>query len=244
MMLLLGGLSAEAQEPDSTSVSSQRTSAWVKQGSSLLFYDQSGALSGETWLGVSEDSNGSRVNAREIRAGASPNGRFAWTMDKTTVWDPQRTKILETRRRLRFLGTNGKELWLSSDADIPESCDPVIFSGNGENLLLALNSGKGWSVSAKKYTGYTILQVGPLPVLQLMSLTPNGRYALVRWAVPDHSSTHTFLDTETLARKDIPSGELYMGLAHITDEGKIFSGKKFIYDLASSSDTVHAPAKP
>ncbi|OGR86711.1 MAG: hypothetical protein A3J74_06665 [Elusimicrobia bacterium RIFCSPHIGHO2_02_FULL_57_9] len=248
LTLLLAGISAGgpsgAQEPESESASSQRVSAWLKQGSSLLFYDQSGALVGETGLGVTEDPTGTRVNVRDIRAGASPNGRFAWTMDKTTVWDTQRTKILETRRRLRFFGTSGKELWSSTDADMPENGEPLIFSRNGEKVLMALNTDKGWSVLAKKYTGNTLLQVGPFPILQLMSLTPNGRYALVRWAVPDHSATHTFFETEGTARKDIPSGELYMGLAHINDEGKIHSGKKFIFDLSESSDTVHAPVQP
>lgn len=210
-----------------------RPAGWVKQTASLLFYDPPGALSLEIGLGASEEAAAGRLSAREISAGASPNGRFAWTLDRTLVWNSERSKLLDSKRLLRFFGSNGKELWSTPEVDAPRGAEPLVFSADGETLVLCLRAGKGWKAEVRNYLGASLLEAGPFPILGMVTLTPNGRYALARWSVPDESATHTFLEVPTKRRKDIPSGELYLGLARITEEGRVYSGKKFVYSFAA-----------
>ncbi len=221
----------------------QDLSRWARQGSSLVFYDASGELSEEIGLGTWEDSSGSRVNVREILGGASRAGRFAWTLERVTTWTPDRTKFLESRRSLRLLGSNGKELWKNTDADIPEGGEPLAFSTDGESLIFSWRDARGWTASVRSYLGASLMEAGPFARLEMLALTQNGRYALIRWRVPDKSATHTFLDVARRLRVDIPSSELTLGLARITDEGKVYSGKRFVYDFGKAeSEPKPSPA--
>lgn len=214
-------------------VAPAHAAGWLRQSSSLLYYDETGALANEIGLRSDEESSGTRVNVHEILGGAAPNGRFAWTLDRTTTWSMDRSRVLASRRLLRFFGTNGKMLWSTSEGDVPENGEPIVFSADGETVLAALHPDAGWIVAAKGYLGGTIMDVGPVPRLQLMTLTSNGKYAMVRWLVPDQSATHTFLELPTKTRQDVPSAELFMGLARITEDGKVLSGKKFVFDFAA-----------
>jgi hypothetical protein len=206
---------------------------WVRQTASLLFFDEAGNLSNEIGLRTDEESSGTRINVHEIRGAASKNGRFAWVLDRTTTWNMSRSKILESRRLLRFYGSTGKELWSSSEADVPENGEPILFSANGETVLVSLRNDRGWTAAVKSYLGSTLIDVGPMPRLQLMTLTENGQYAMVRWLVPDQSATHTFLEIPTKTRHDLPSADLFMGLARITEDGKVYSGKRFVFDFTA-----------
>ncbi|MBI5631714.1 MAG: hypothetical protein HY921_12620 [Elusimicrobia bacterium] len=227
-LFLSGTPAAHAQVDGSTAT---HAAVWLKQGASLLYYDDAGTLSQEIGLGVLEDSSGSRINARETRGGASSLGHFAWTVERTATWNPQRTKKLESRAVLRFYGGKGLELWSEAEADIPDGGEPLLFSQDEETLLLSRRVQDKWFASVKNYLGNELMQAGPFPSLEMLALTPNGRYALARWSVLDKSSTHTFLDVARKARKDIPSGELSLGLARITNDGQVFSGKKMIFDF-------------
>ena len=123
-------------------------------------------------------------------------------------------------------------LWSESDADRPSEGEPLVFSGNGELLLLARRFPQAWTVAVRSYIGNTLQEVGAFPRLVSIALTPNGRYALIRWADPDKSSTHTVLELSTKRRKDVPSSELLLGAARITDEGTLTSGGKTVLNMA------------
>lgn len=207
---------------------------WTKQASSLLLYDSSATLVSEIGLGHWEEAVDFRINVLEISGGVSPNKRFAWTLEKNTVWNSSRTKKIESKRLFRFLGSGGVELWRSADIDVSDSEEPVAFSANGELLLACLRlSSSSWSAALKTYVGNTLEEWGPFPVIKKLTLTPNGKYALIRWTVPDQSSTHTFVEIGTKTRKDIDSGDLLLGQARIEDDGKIFTGAKMIFDFAA-----------
>lgn len=215
---------------------------WVKQGASLLYFDEIGNLVSETPLRSDEEpAAGGKVNVHEIRGGATANNRFGWTFERTTTWNTARTKQYASRRLLRVFGSGGKELWSSSEADTPETGEAIQFSADGETLLVASRTDKGWTVAAKTYMGSTITDVGPVPRLQDMLLRPNGKYAQVRWVVPEQSATHTFLDIPNKARKDIPSNELWLGSATIDDEGKVTSGKKVVFKFETAPKDPFKP---
>lgn len=220
-----------AQPP--VSASGIHPHGWFVGGSSLLYYDEKGDLATELPLVNDEESSGTRVNTHGIIGGASPNARFGWTLERTTTWNQDRTKVYASRRLLRVFGSEGKELWSSSEADAPENGEPVTFSSDGTVLLVALRGDKGWTAQVKGWAGNTIIEVGPVPRLQLMTLTRNGKYAMVRWTVPDQSATHTFIEVPTKTRQDVPSSELYLGLAKITEDGKVYSGKRFVFDFTA-----------
>lgn len=210
---------------------------WAKQASSLLLYDSSSTLVSEIGLGHWEEAVDFRINVLEISGGTSPNRRFAWTLEKNSVWNSSRTKKLEAKRLFRFFGNGGAELWRASDLDASMSDEPVSFSANGELLLVSLHQSSGtsslWKAALKTYVGNTLDEWGPFPVIKKLALTPNGKYALIRWTVPDKSSTHTFVELGTKIRKDMDSGDLILGQARIEDDGKVFTGSKMIFDFAA-----------
>lgn len=210
---------------------------WTKQAASLLLYDSSSTLVSEIGLGHWEEAVDFRINVLEMRGGVSPNRRFAWTLEKNTVWNSSRTKKLEFKRNFRFFGNGGTELWRSGDIDVSAAEEPVSFSADGELLLVCLHlssgSSQAWSAALKTYVGNTLAEWGPFPLIKGLALTPNGKYALVRSTVPDKSSTHTFIEIGTKIRKDIDSGDLLLGQARIEDDGKVKTGAKTIFDFAA-----------
>ena len=211
---------------------------WTKQGTSLLFRGSDGSLSEEIGLVRVEESVPATVTVKETRGGVSPNARFAWTLETSQVFNAERTKLKKASGTLRVYGSGGQPLWDAPSEAAPEGVDPVLFSDDGETLLVARREAKGWIAEARSYVGAVQIAVGPMAKLQMLVLVPNGRYALVRWSVPDESATHTFFDIPAKRRVDIPSGELYLGLAKITPEGQVFSGKKLVYDFAKAAEPV------
>lgn len=214
-------------------------SGWLRQSASLLYYDSAGDLANE--IPLSKEDDGSGV-VRDRLGGAAPNGRFAWTLERSTTWNAGRTKKLASKRLLRVYGDDGKELWEAPDADVPEEGDPVRFSQDGTTLLVALHEAGGWTVSARNYLGTTLMDAGPLPQLKVMTLTPGGKYAMIRWLVPDQSATHTFLDLAAKARRDIPSSEFSWTVARVDDDGKVYAGKRLVFDFAAPA--AKPAAKP
>lgn len=184
---------------------------WVKQGSSLLYYDSSGTLSGELPLG--------RWEERDVRGGVSKDGNFAWT------WEAR--KLL-----LRYFGPSGKELWSASNAAAPETGDPAALSADGRTVLFCRKSASGLSVVLKSFVGNTLWEAGPFPILHAVELTDNGLYALLRWTQPDEASMHTFLAVAERARKDVASAELRGGRAVLGEDGAVRSGGKVLFFLA------------
>jgi len=153
-----------------------------------------------------------------------------------------RTKIVGTKRRLRLWGSDGKMLWESADADTPqEGGDPMLFSKDGETILLCEHPAGGWKIIARNYIGTLIMETGPFPELQRTALTPDGRFAMARWTVPDKSASHTFLDLTKKTRKDVASDTFMFGKARLDDDGKVWSGKKLAFDLAAAPEPVKKP---
>jgi hypothetical protein len=97
---------------------------------------------------------------------------------------------------------------------------------------------KGWTASVRDYLGAVLVEAGPLARVESAEITKNGSYATVRWLVPDQNATHTFLDVKNKIRKDIPSGDLYLGKAVITEDGKVLSGKKPVFDFTTEGNDV------
>ena len=213
---------------------------WVKEPTALLHYGPDGALDGETGLGRWEESADSRVNIHEIRAGAALTGNFAWVWEARISKDALRATTLDSRRTLRFMGSEGQELWTDDAADRPGQGEPLVFSSDGETVLLARRAATGWTASIENYTGNTLGELGPYPRLEGIAMSANGKYALARWVVPDQSATTTLYDVAQRKSRDIPSSEFYLGPARLEDDGTVYTGKKIIFDFAAISSTVAA----
>jgi hypothetical protein len=234
---------APAPPPELSEMAPSRsTPGWSRQANSLLLYGDDGALAQELPLHEADEA-GVGTTSRETLGGVSPDARMAWTLERRIIWNQGRTKMLESRRLLRAFGTAGAELWHDEAVDVPERGAPVLFSADGKTLLLAKRADEGWSAEARTWLGQVVASIGPFPRLISMALTPNGRYALARWGVPDQSDTHTFIDLAAKTRRDVPSSDLLLGLARIGDDGVVRSGSKvvFAFEVAASTEAA-APA--
>ena len=218
---------------------SHSSPGWTKQGASLLYYDTDGSLTQEIPLRGGDESG----LPRELRGGTSTDGRLAWTLEGRQVWNPLKSKTAQTRRMLRLYGSAGQELWKDDGVDLPERGEPVIFSADGQILLLARRTDEDWSVEARTWMGVLLAGVGPFPRPISMALTPNGRFALARWGVLDKSDTHTFFDIAAKKRQDVPSSSLLLGLARIGDDGVARSGSKVVLSFETAVSSAPATAK-
>jgi len=218
---------------------SRSTPGWSRQANSLLLYGKDGDLQQELPLHVADEA-GTGTTSRETLGGVSPDGQLAWTLERRLTWTPGRTKVIESHRLFRLYGTTGGELWREESVDLPERGDPVVFSADGKTLLLAERSGDGFTAEARTWLGQVISTLGQWPRLISMALSPSGRFALARGAVPDKSDTHSFMDLQSKVRRDVPSSDLVLGLARVGDDGVVRSGSKvvFSFDLSASSGTA------
>ena len=234
-------LSARAAEPPALPdmAVSRSTPGWSKQGKSLVLYDKDGELSFE--IGLLREENGSVT--REVIGDVSPDGAAAWTLERRLTWNPQRSKLLESRRALKIHGSSGQTLWTDDTVDWPEKGDPVAFSKDSKVVMIACHFGESWSVEARDWAGTVKMRVGPFQRLVSIALAPGGRYGVVRWGVPDKSDTHSFLDLWTKARKDIETSDLTLGLARIGDDGVVKSGRRDVFSFAASTATANGLGK-
>lgn len=207
------------------------SASWSRQKTALLLRGVTDGIAAEIPLGHWDEGSSARPVARDVSAGVSSNGRFAYTFDKAVVWNPPKSKVLKVQTLLRVFGTDGKELWSVVDADAPEGQEPLYFSADGETALILLHKDKAWSASIRYYLGAQIMEAGPFARVEGAAFTRNGRFGMIKWLVTDQSATHTFLDVKTKTRKDIPSGDLYLGAARLDEDGKVHSGKKVVFDF-------------
>lgn len=240
-LLLAGTLSAAPAAP---APAAAPQTGWLKRGDSLLLYSADGDLADEIPLRATESSADGKVTVHDVLGAAAKNGRFAWTLDRTRVWNASRTKLLGSKRTLRVLGSLDEEVWSTPEGDAPEGQAPVLMSDDGETLLVSLRGDAGWRVEARGYLGNVLMSVGPLSELESMQLTSDGKYALVRWRVPDKSATHTFLNIPARTRHDVPSGTLFLGRATLSGDGKVESGGKTILDLSQDKPSAATPPAP
>lgn len=231
-LVLLRGAAAAVEPPVLAEMAPPRAApGWTKQGNSLLLYDSDGALAQEISL------RGDGSTSTGWRGGTSTDGRLAWTVERREIWNPLKGKITDILHLLRIFGAAGQELWKDDGVDVPDRGEPVLFSADGQTILVSRRTHEGWSVEARTWMGSLLAAVGPFPRLISMALTPNGRYALARWGMPEKSDTHTFFDIIAKQRRDVPSSSLVLGLARIGDDGVARSGSKVIlsFDVAVSS---------
>ena len=246
-LLLVAALSAGAparaqddapapQIPLEEMAPSHSTPGWSRQSTSLLLYGDDGSLQQELPLHDADEA-GTGTTSRETLGGVSPDGAMAWTLERRLTWTPGRTKVIESHRVFHLYGSTGAELWREESVDVPERGAPVLFSKDGKTLLLAERAGDGFTAEARTWMGQVIATLGQWPRLISMALSPNGRFALARWSVPDKSDTHSFIDLQTKARRDVPSSDLVLGLARVGDDGVVRSGSKvvFAFDVSTSS---------
>ncbi len=237
VLLSVGAYAADAPSLPDMPVSRSKP-GWSKQGNSLVLYDQEGALAAEIGL-IHEETS---TLTREVKGGPSPDGRAAWTLERKLTWNASRSKMLESRRALKIHGTAGQLLWSDDSVDWPENGDPVVFSNDSKVILIARHQGEAWSVEARDWTGGAMVKAGPFAHVVNISMAPGGRYAIARWAVPDKSDTHAFLDLATKSRKDIETSELTLGLARIGDDGVVRSGRREVFRFDASASTSAVPA--
>jgi hypothetical protein len=196
-------------------------------------YDASGSLASEIGLSSVEESSPTRLTVHDILGGAAANGSYAWTLDRKRFFDVSRSKSFGSKRLLTVFGTAGSEIWTSTEADAPLGRDPVIFSDDAQTLLVSYHSGKSWRVSVQGPLGDIRLNLGPFDELDAMDLSPNGRYAMIRWKILEQKATHSFVNIATHARRDVPSFLLHLGRAELKPDGKVFSGDEFVLDLSA-----------
>jgi hypothetical protein len=229
--------------PAAETISARPTAGWSRQANSLLLHGGDGALTQELPL-HEPDNSGASLTSRETVGGVAPDATMAWTLDRRLVWSPGRTKLLESHRLFRMYGIEGAELWRDESVDLPERGDAVLFSSDSKTLLLSRRSGDEWTAEARTWMGLSLGVIGPFPRLISMALTPNGRYALARWGVPDQSDTHAFVDLVGKTRRDVSSSDLVLGQARIGDDGVVRSGAKIVFSFevaASSPPAVSSP---
>ena len=213
---------------------------WSRQGRSLLLYAPDGSLADE--LGLSHEETPSVT--KETRGGVSPDRRAAWTLERKLHWATGRTKMTESLRTLRVYGSSTRALWTDDAVDWPETGEPVQFSEDSTVVLITRRVGEAWRVEARNWMGGSIMQAGPFPRVHSIGLAPKGRFAQIRWSVPDKSDSHTFLDLKTKQRKDLETAELTLGLARIGDDGVVRTGRReaLRFELESAAPAPAAPA--
>ena len=199
---------------------------WIKTPSSLLLFDSSGTLVNEIGLGSFEEPvSADIVERRKVRAGVSADGRFAWSFDKGERLKPGKTdKPLTTTRLFIYWGTEGQELFRNELADAPAGLEPAALSANGERLLVAERAPDGWIVAAYDFTGNRLVDASGHGALELEQITPNGRFALVRWHELDEDPEYALLRISAREARLFKPREA----ARLLDDGRVMAGKVLI----------------
>ncbi len=228
MLLSLVASSAAAGPSPSSTKAKQ---GWRAAESSLLLYDRNGELYNEIGLGEWREELGENLYLRRrMLGGVSTNGRFAWHFQKLDTMRSGRVdKVVSSTRTLVYMGTSGQILWTNDLADINETAPPLIQSDDGETALVLERGEDGWTAAAYAFTGNRIMEVKASDRLEEAQLSKNGRFVLVRWSAQDLPLYYSFLDLKKKTRHDIPASDLPLGMARISEQGVVRSGKKEIY---------------
>ncbi len=194
---------------------------WVLKPASLLLFDSSGTLVTEIGLGQWKDESSRSVHA--ARAGVSKDSRFAWAWEKS---DSQGWGAPAHSRLLRYFGTDGGELWRSESADEPKGLAPALLNESGDRLLVAERSPDGWSLSAYDWTGTRLVGARAPGQLELMLLSPLGRFAVGRWKSIDLPPVYRFFDLDKRRVSDGPVDKRPNGPLRVDDAGQVWAGEQ------------------
>lgn len=195
---------------------------WLAAPSSLVLRAPHGALVHELGLGRFPDRDGALT--RELRGGASKDGRFAWHWQRVEVKSDGPVEAPpRTVSTLVYLGAHGQILARIDDADAPEGLAPAALSGDGEVLLAALRKDGAWTVTARSFTGRELASVTKVHRLQALAVSENGRRALVAWAGLDLPMMVTLFDLARGERLDIPAETLPAGPWTLAADGTLLA---------------------
>lgn len=193
---------------------------WRAAPASLLLRGPGGAIVHELGLGSYPASDGSQ--SRELRGGASRDGRFAWHWQKVSLWDPGAAPP-RTFSTLVYLGSHGQILTRLDGADAPDGLPPAALSADGEVLLAARRIAGSWTVSAHGFTGRELAAVTKAHRVAALAVSANGRRALVAWAGLDLPMMVTLLDLARGERLDLPAESLPPGPWTLSDSGSLLA---------------------
>lgn len=203
---------------------------WVKTAASLLLYDSSGTLVNEIGLGTwSEPVEGGTTLRRTVRGGISKDGRYAWSWEKAeSIKEGRNEKPVTTARLMRYLATNGDELFRNELADAPPGLDPVAVADDGERLLVAERGLDAWILAAFHFSGLRLVDAHGKGAIELMQLSANGDFALVRWHQLDYPPEYSYL--KLADRISSPVAIKGVGVQpKLTNEGRVLVGGKVVY---------------
>lgn len=195
---------------------------WLAAPSSLVLRGPQGALVHELGIGRFSEPDGTLT--RELRGGASKDGRFAWhwqrveTKSEGPVEAPPRTAST-----LVYLGAHGQILARLDGADAPEGLAPAALSADGEVLVSARREDGAWAVTARSFTGRELASVTKAHRLQALAVSENGRRALVVWAGLDLPMMATLFDLTRGERLDIPADTLPAGPWTLSPDGTLLA---------------------
>lgn len=196
---------------------------WLAAPSSLVLRGPQGALVHELGLGRFSEPDGALT--RELRGGASHDGRFAWHWQKA---EAKRDGAVERAPRsaatLVYLGAHGQILKRLDGTDAPEGLPPAALSGDGEVLLAARRDGDSWTVTAHAFTGRELASVAKAHRVSAMSVSEDGSRALVAWAGLDLPLIVTLFDLARGERLDIPADTLPAGPWTLAPDGTLLAG--------------------
>lgn len=195
---------------------------WLAAPSSLVLRGPQGALVHELGIGRFSEPDGALT--RELRGGASKDGRFAWHWQKA---EEKASGAVEKAPRavstLVYLGAHGQLLTRLDGTDAPEGLPPAALSGDGEILLAVRRDGASWTVTAHAFTGRELASVAKAHRISALAVSENGRRALVAWAGLDLPHIVTLFDLPSGERLDIPADTLPAGPWTLAPDGTLLA---------------------
>lgn len=197
-------------------------SGWLAAPSSLVLRGPHGALVHELGLGRFSEPGGALT--RELRGGASKDGRFAWHWQKAeSKGSGAVEKAPRAASTLVYLGARGQILKRLDGTDAPEGLPPAVLSGDGEVLLAARREDGAWAVSAYSYMGRELASVAKAHRVSALAVSEDGRRALVAWAGLDLPLIVTLFDLARGERLDIPADTLPAGPWTLAPDGTLLA---------------------
>jgi hypothetical protein len=219
-----------ADEP-SIPVAHAGRAGWVRTAASLLLYNADGDLLDEIGLGswTEPGPEGTQLR-RTVRGGISKDGRFAWSWEKAeSLKEGRGEKPVTTSRLMRYLGTQGQELFRNELADAPQGLEPVAVSDNGERVLLAERAPGAWIMAAFDFAGNRLVDARAKGHVELAQMSGNGSFALIRWHQLDQPPEYTLLRIADRKTVGLPPITQAGASPKLTNDGRVLVGGKVVF---------------
>ncbi|TBR26135.1 hypothetical protein EPO15_00855 [bacterium] len=187
---------------------------WLAAPASLVLAAKDGTVLHE--LGVGRWSAEDGALRREMRGAASKDGRSAWHWQKVAEGE-------KTASVLVYLGAHGQILRRLDGADAPAGLPPAALSGDGAILLAALRTDGAWTATAYSFGGKELASVTKAHRVTALSVSEDGRRALVAWSGLDLPEMVTLLDLRRGERLDLPAERLPAGPWTLAPDGTLLA---------------------